>query len=278
MTMTMRWFVLLLSACAGLYQVNSDGAEYQIRPRELARAFPACGAARVTRPSPGEYEVTACEKIATYRCDRREDPCVWVYLESVRAAPPPPPAAPPPPTAEQLAEAERLFVEAREWAKLDRFDLACRLFTRSDTIKRTFGTAANLGDCAERDRKLGLAWQLYDEAARLTSEPDRVAFARARAAGLVPRLSTVVVKIAEPTRAGLTVRIAGRSLPPARELHTLVDPGAIEVTVSAPGAAATRWTFRGSPGSRDTIDVPAALLKADTSPVTSQLPRPLDRD
>ncbi|HMG24567.1 MAG TPA: hypothetical protein VK607_24690, partial [Kofleriaceae bacterium] len=82
-------------------------------------------------------------------------------------------------------------------------------------------------------------------------------FAREQAAALAPRLSTIVVTIADPSVAGMTVRIGDRELPPASEVRALVDPGEIEVVVSAAGVPLLRKTLRGVAGSVATAHLPA---------------------
>lgn len=134
------------------------------------------------------------------------------------------------------ATADRLFEEGRLFAKAGRFKEACQRFSQSDVLKRTFGTAVNLGDCAERDGHLALAWQLFDDAARTaerTGSRELAKFARDRAAALAPRLCTVVVRVADPTLAGLTMMVGDRTLQPAAEVGTLVEPGEVSVTIDA---------------------------------------------
>src|SRR5262249_13920490 len=137
---------------------------------------------------------------------------------------------------------------------------ACRKFEQSDTLQRTFGTALNLGDCAARDNHLALAWQLYDEAARLAERDgaaNRAQFAHDRAAALEPRLCNVIVTLVDPAVAGLSVRIADRDLPPAAKIRVFVDPGDVDVTVTAPRTPGLHQTVHGGAGATVTVNVPA---------------------
>jgi hypothetical protein len=176
------------------------------------------------------------------------------------------PAAEPAGASDRADDASRLFEEGRLLDKDGDHAAACRKYEQSDALQRTFGTALNLGDCAASGNHLARAWLLYDEAARLAERdgaadregaPNRARFARARAAALEPRLCTVIVTLADPAVAGLSVRVADRDLPPAARIRTLVDPGDIDVTVAAPHAPGLHQILHGAAGGVVTVDVPA---------------------
>jgi hypothetical protein len=175
------------------------------------------------------------------------------------------------------ATADRLFAEARAFAKANRLAEACERFAQSDAIERTFGTAVNLGDCAARDGHPGRAWQLYDAAAELADRDgasDLARFARDRAAALVPALCTVVVTVAEPTTPGLTIRINDRDQHPAAEIRAFVDPGDIEVVIAVRGQPPLRRTLHGVAGSVVALEVPAAAQPSGPSPTPATPPIP----
>jgi len=173
-------------------------------------------------------------------------------------------------------DADRLFEEGRLLAKRSRFVEACARFTESDAIRRTFGTAVNLGDCAKRDGHAGLAWQLYDAAARLADRdgaPDLTQFARERASSVASELCTIVVTIADPTAAGMTVRIGGRAVPPAAEVRVLVDPGEVDVVVAVPAVRVAEKARCIAAGELATVEIPADRLRvASASPVSQVAP------
>jgi len=261
--------VLLVAACGGTSHTQLD-ARWSTPQSSLAAAFPDCDAASVEQESPTDFRVTGCGKTATYSCETRVQigrtctlDTIGVGPATARAAPRRPaplPAAPPPTSPDRRAEADRLFEDGRQLARSQRLDDACEQFERSDAIERTFGTALNLGDCAVRAGRVGRAWQLYDAAARIadrTGPAGRASFAREQAAALAPRLATVVVTIADPSVAGMTVRIGDRDVPPAAEIRTLVDPGEVEVVVSVSGVPLLHTTLRGVAGSVETARVPA---------------------
>lgn len=134
-------------------------------------------------------------------------------------------------------EAAKLFEDGRTLAKDGKWEAACAVFQKSFALDPAIGTELNLGDCDEHLARNAEAWRHYDHAAAQsagTDNTDRTKFARGRAAALAPKLGTIVIKLAAPQHPGLQVTIAGRSVPPAAEITEAVDPGTIEVQVTAP--------------------------------------------
>lgn len=161
----------------------------------------------------------------------------------------------------QPSEADRLFEEGRQLAKDGKFAEACERFTRSLALERTVGTELNLADCHEKQGHLREAWQLFDTAAteaERSGDDKRAKFAHDRATAVDGKLVTIILKIAEPARAGLAVTIAGRAVTPAGEVREKSDPGDIAITATAPGAPAFSTTAKGAAGTTVTIDIPAA--------------------
>lgn len=164
-----------------------------------------------------------------------------------------------------VADADRWFQEGRALAKQGRFAEACALFTQSDAIKRTFGTAVNLGDCANRDGHARLAWQLYSEATRLADRDgavDLARFSRQRASSVASALCTIVVTLEDSAVTGLTVRIGGRDVPPATEIRELVEPGEVDVVIATPSAQVVRKARCSTAGELATVAVSVDRLRA----------------
>jgi hypothetical protein len=269
--------VLALAGCAGTQRPAPEDVRPNMFLSKLSTVFRTCGTGHVARASLTDYQVTACNLVATYHCPTvslRDDPVC--RLEAVGPAPlaeedappdAPPPTAPPraPLTPADAAEADRLFEEGRTLDKADRREEACRRFVQSDAIARTFGTAVNLGDCALRAGQFGLAWQLYEDAARAAERDgaaDLATFARKRGAAIATRLYTIVVRIPRPRLAGLSLRIGDRDLPPAAAVRVLVDPGDIDVVVSRHGTPVYRRALRGVAGKGVVVEVPAGRLRS----------------
>jgi len=130
----------------------------------------------------------------------------------------------------------KLFEEGRELAKQGKYAEACDKFEKSYALDAGVGTELNLADCQEHLGHVAMAWRMFDEAAqRLAAEPVRQKFARDRADALVGKLGTAVVKLADPSVAGISVTIARRGVKPAAEISERVDPGTVDVAVTVPG-------------------------------------------
>jgi hypothetical protein len=241
---------------------------------KLSTVFRDCGPGEVHRASLTDYEVTACNMVATYHCpsaSRSDDPVC--SLEAFDPAPPPqsdpapppqpdpapPPAPAPTPKPSPASKADRLFEEGRMLAKLYRYREACLRFADSDAIARTFGTAVNLGDCALREGRLGDAWQLYENAERVASRdgmPDLANFARDRAEAIEPLLCTIEIQMADPRAPGLKLKIGHRVVAPAGSVRVLVDPGDVRIIVYKHNAPMFRRTVSGRAGQRKLVHVP----------------------
>jgi hypothetical protein len=165
-----------------------------------------------------------------------------------------------------------LFEEGRALAKDEKWEEACAKFAKSLELERAPGTLLNYADCHERLGHLAQAWRLFDEAARASEQEnnaDRAKFARERAQALVPKTSTIVLKLATPAVPGITVVIAGRTVAAAAEVREIVDPGDAVIEVTAPKMQPYTKTERAEPGLRIMVDVPALVPVPDVDPASS---------
>lgn len=155
----------------------------------------------------------------------------------------------PPPGQEVLAE--RLFQEGRQLMADGSYGPACAKLAASLRLDAGIGTMLYLADCFERNGQTASAWEQFREAAAAAARVSdgREKVARARAAGLEPKLSklTIVLKANTVTLAvardeiPVDVSLLGRDVP--------VDPGRHVVTASA---EKKKKTWRGI------VDVPPA--------------------
>lgn len=161
-------------------------------------------------------------------------------------------------------EADRLFEEGRALAKAGNYAEACELFGKSIAIERTIGTELNLGDCQERLGHFREAWGLFIAGAGDAAAKDdkRAAYGRERAAALEPKMTTVIVKVAQPTLDGLLITIAGRASQPVAEIHERADPGVIEVIATAPGFPQVKRSETGVAGGTTVFQIPALDIHA----------------
>ena len=156
-------------------------------------------------------------------------------------------------------ESTKLFEEGRALAEEKKWEEACAKFEKSLELDRAAGTLLNYANCHEKLGHLAQAWRLFDEAARAFDkavDPERAKFARDRAQALVPRTSTIVVKLAAPDQPGLAVSIGGRPAEPAAEVREVVDPGEVTIEVSGTNLVTFTKRERAEPGLKIVIEVP----------------------
>lgn len=186
----------------------------------------------------------------------------------------------PPPGQEVLAE--RLFQEGRQLMADGSYGPACAKLAASLRLDAGIGTMLYLADCFERNGQTASAWEQFREAAAAAARVSdgREKVARARAAGLEPKLSklTIVLKANTVTPAvardeiPVDVSLLGREVP--------VDPGRHVVTASAEKKKTWRGIVDVPPvGASVTIVVPdleddrpvgpAAISPAAISPAAS---------
>ena len=167
------------------------------------------------------------------------------------------------------ADADRLFEEGRALAKAGQYAEACDRFAQSLAIERTIGTELNLGDCHEQLGQLRAAWELYTSAAsdaEAAHDDKRSAFALERVRGVEAKMTTLVVRIAEPERAGLKLEIGGRTVAPASEIRDHVVPGPLEIEESAPDVPSVRRREVGGAGMTLVIELPPLQQPVKTPP------------
>jgi hypothetical protein len=182
------------------------------------------------------------------------------------------------PAATAIDEAEQLFAEARALLNDKRYAEACAKFDQSFKRGHVIGAELNLGDCAERDGQLAVAWRLFDAAARDWEREDDgrgARDARARADRVATRLATITVTLPDPGAVGVTVRIGQRTVATAPEIRELVEPGDVEVVVDLPGRPPVRRVVHARAGTVEAIDVsPAATAFAALKPGRDPGPTP----
>jgi tetratricopeptide (TPR) repeat protein len=167
-----------------------------------------------------------------------------------------------------VPEGTRLFEEGRELAKQGRYAAACAKFQQSLELDRAPGTSLNYGDCLEHLGQLRKAFLMYEEAALAFARDQdaRATFARDRANSVLPKLGTVVVKLADPAANGLIVELGKQSVPPQREITERFDPGEVAVTARVPGHEPFTASARVVAGATVIVEVPAFVGAAAIGP------------
>lgn len=158
----------------------------------------------------------------------------------------------------QNAEGAKLFEEGRALAADHKYVEACAKFEKSLELDPAPGTKLNYGDCHEHLGHLAQAYRLFMEVAEAdkAANPDRAKFAKSRADALVPKLGTLVVKIADPSAVS-AVTIGGRIVPTASQIEEKVDPGDVTVEAKLQSGAPFKQTAAAKAGATITIDVTA---------------------
>jgi hypothetical protein len=186
--------------------------------------------------------------------------------------------------AARASDAERLFREGRALMEAGDLVHACPKFTESEKIDPAPGTLLSLADCEERARSFVKAREHYQLAASGFPKKDpRRAFAAGRAQALDKRIAHVTLRLPADAPAEASVR-NGESIVPRSEMGTpiAVDPGELQVKVSAPGRSDNTLTVTLAEG--ETKDVacdlgpPEALTAHDAAAANPPAPSPAERD
>jgi tetratricopeptide (TPR) repeat protein len=176
--------------------------------------------------------------------------------------------------AQSTAIAEQLFKEARELTSAGRWQEACPKFEASLKQDPTLGTRLNLATCYEHIGKFASAWGLYRESielARKAGDSKRSVYAQKQAALLEPRLPKLVITAPAKPPAGLAVQRDGVPVSAAElGIALYVDPGAHEVTASAPGFEPWTKQVMLVESKTETVVLPDLTPKPETGPTPKQ--------
>ncbi len=145
--------------------------------------------------------------------------------------------------------AEALFEEGTSLMSDGRYAEACSKFEASQALDAGIGTLLYLGDCYERSGRNASAWATFREAesmARAAGQNERAQIAATRAQALSRGLSRLSIAVpAESRFPGLTIKLAGQTVPPASyDQYLPIDPGEHRVVVSAPGRQSFEKTVK----------------------------------
>jgi hypothetical protein len=166
-------------------------------------------------------------------------------------------------SAQSSPQAEQLFRDGRRLMADRKYAEACAAFDASQRLEPTTATAMNLADCSEKAGLLATAWGWFLDVAAKTRTPEASPLhdaAKRRAAAIEPRLSHLVVRLAEPARVeGLVISLDRIVLSVGAWNRAIpVDGGGHTIEVAAPDR--DPWSTRVTVApERDTVtvDVPA---------------------
>jgi hypothetical protein len=188
----------------------------------------------------------------------------WIAATSLIAAA----LASRPARADDDGEADRQFERGRRLLLQGQLEPACAALETSNGIDPRAGTLILIGECRARRHQIASAWAAYKDALARAVDPRKQAIATRRIAELEPRLSYLLISVAEDHRVdGLIVTRDGQTVDAgAWNTGIPLDGGAYTVVASAPGYAA--WsTMATVPAERGRIDVDVPLLRRIEPPV-----------
>jgi tetratricopeptide (TPR) repeat protein len=172
--------------------------------------------------------------------------------------------------AQSNAVAEQLFNDARALAAQGKWQEACPKFEASLQRDPALGTRLNLATCYEKVGKLASAWGMFRESADIAKKANdtkRADYAQQQAAALEPRLPKLVINAPAKPPAGLIVQRDGAAVAPAElGIGLYVDPGAHEVTATAPGFEPVSSKIMAQEGKTETVALPDLKPKPDVKP------------
>lgn len=150
--------------------------------------------------------------------------------------------------AQDAAQAEQLFLDAKAAMARGAVAEACELFQASEKLDSSPATLMNLGDCREKNGQLASAWEAFvavERKARGDGSYGQMAeIAGGRAARLEPRLSYLTINVPDEVRVeGLVVLRDGTAIDAGAWNRALpIDGGEHVVTGRAPGHEA--WSAK----------------------------------
>jgi serine/threonine-protein kinase len=170
------------------------------------------------------------------------------------------------------AIAEALFEEGRKLMVAGDLARACPKLAESERLDPGVGTLLNLGDCWERDHKIASAWAAFVEAEALANRAGQTARARyaaEKSAALEPRLSHLIVRVADDARTRGMIVLRDREIlgEATWGVPMPIDPGTHTIEVEAPDRRPWRREIDvAEDGSTLQIDVPPLEVVDVTAP------------
>lgn len=165
--------------------------------------------------------------------------------------------------AQNAAQAERLFNEAKTLFADGKTREACEAWEASQRLDPSLATLTNVANCREKAGDLATAWEAWISVERQTSGLGKYEnlnnTAKTRAATLEPRLSYLTINVPDEVRIeGLVVLRDGVQIDPGAWNRALpVDGGKHMISGRAPGHETWSTTVEMQPeGDKQSVEVP----------------------
>lgn len=167
-----------------------------------------------------------------------------------------------------VQKADALFREGRSALKAGDLDTACPKLEESYRLDPAAGAAVSLGDCFEKQGKIGSALLAYRSARTLlTAEDPRLTPVNLHIAALEKRAPKLTIALAPDAPEGTIVTRDGKVVQPSAlgtSMH--LNPGEVNVVVSAPGREDVRHRFTLVEGElRELVAIPGELSDGASS-------------
>lgn len=170
--------------------------------------------------------------------------------------------APLPARADDAAQADKLFKEARELMKAGRMADACPKLEASHRLDPGTGSAYRLGECYEEIGRFDEAWNLFTKAAELarnTKRRDRMGQAASRATALLPKIAFLTLSLLPEVQGNPTITVTCDGaviLPPNWGKPLSRMPGRHTIEVKAPDRVLWQKTIELAAGQSITAFMP----------------------
>jgi tetratricopeptide (TPR) repeat protein len=153
---------------------------------------------------------------------------------------------------DKATRADALFREGRTLLQSGDSAGACSKFAKSQQLDPAPGTAVNLGDCSAKLGKLVEASKAYHAALELFPAGDsRIEPTQQALADVEKRIARLKIRLDPNAPSGTIVKQDGNRLTIENEsIELVLDPGAHELVVSAPGHADSKISLKLAEGER----------------------------
>lgn len=181
-----------------------------------------------------------------------------------------------PASSDAQKRADALFSQGQRFLKNKEYAVACAAFEQSQKLDPAIGTQLNIALCYEQWGHAAAAYHAFLEAARIAeaAADERGPKALVRAQELKPKLATLTLTISDdglpadkPDPAAVIV-LDGKGLNKRKMRNMLLDPGAHQLEVRAPGREPVTKKFSLVMGQREEfeLDIPAPLQGSKAAP------------
>jgi len=170
--------------------------------------------------------------------------------------------------ADEVADAEALFNQAKGLRDAGNYEQACALFEDSQRLDPQLGTLINLADCYEKLGKWATAWARYKAAIEIAEKrgDDRIGFVREGRERVEPKVPKVVIVVTKDDE-DLTVQRGDVELSASMYGVPLpVDPGLVPVTISRGETVLEERQVEAKEGETATLELDLAAIGAAHPP------------